>query len=167
MKLFYQITGLSPLRLEFKPIKEDTVQNVDLDVDETHAQAIASIEKLAQLMDSQFTLPGTKIKLGLDTLIGFVPGIGDTIGLAVSGYIVSRAAHLGVRKRTLGRMSWNIFLDWLIGLIPLIGDLFDWGWKANNRNAALLRRQFERQYGVQLPPSPVDQELDTLTRKSN
>lgn len=105
---------------------------------------VNSIESLARLMDSQFDVPGTKLNLGLDTLIGLVPGIGDTIGLAVSGYIVAKAAQLGVRKRTLARMSYNIGIDWLIGLIPLIGDLFDWGWKANNKNAELMRKHLEQ-----------------------
>lgn len=109
-----------------------------------HESSVEHVEKLANLMDSQFTLPGTSINIGLDTIIGFVPGIGDTIGLAISGYIVSHAARIGVSKRTLGRMGFNIGIDWLIGLIPLIGDLFDWGWKANNRNARLMREHHER-----------------------
>jgi len=105
--------------------------------------AVKSVESLAGLMDSRFSLPGTEIKLGLDTLIGFIPGIGDTIGLGVSAYIISRAAQIGVPKSKLTAMGFNVFIDWLIGLIPIIGDLFDWGWKANNRNAAIMRDHFE------------------------
>lgn len=104
---------------------------------------IESVEKLAKLMDSQFTIPGLPYKLGLDTIIGFIPGIGDTIGLAISGYIIAQAAKLDVPKFDLARMGFNVGIDWLIGLIPLIGDLFDWGWKANNRNAAILREHYE------------------------
>lgn len=100
------------------------------------------IDGLARLMDSQFTVPGTQIKLGLDALIGLIPGIGDTISLGISGYIVAHAHSLGAPKRLLARMGFNIFMDWLIGLVPLIGDIFDVGWKANNRNASLLRRHF-------------------------
>ncbi|WP_017931127.1 DUF4112 domain-containing protein [Robiginitomaculum antarcticum] len=105
-------------------------------------QRLNHIDGLARLMDSQFTLPGTQIKLGLDALVGLVPVIGDTISLGVSGYIVAHAHSLGAPKRLLTRMGFNIFLDWLIGLVPLIGDIFDVGWKANNRNADLLRRHF-------------------------
>ncbi len=105
--------------------------------------AVKSVESLARLMDSRFSLPGTEIKLGLDTLIGFLPGIGDTIGLGISAYIISRAAQIGVPKSKLTAMGFNIFIDWLIGLVPVIGDLFDWGWKANNRNAAIMREYFE------------------------
>lgn len=109
----------------------------------TTEDTIKSIEKLARLMDSQFTVPGLPYKLGFDTLIGLVPGIGDTIGLAISVYIVAQAARLGVPKIDLARMGFNIGIDWLIGLIPIIGDLFDWTWKANNRNAAILREHFD------------------------
>lgn len=115
-------------------------------------QHVEHIESLANLMDSRFRLPGTDIRLGLDTLIGFVPGIGDTVGLGISSYIVAHAHKAGVGKPTLLRMIWNVFIDWLIGLIPLIGDLFDWGWKANNRNAALLRAHYERELARRGPP---------------
>lgn len=106
-------------------------------------QTVESIESLARLMDSQFNIPGISAPLGLDTLIGFIPGIGDTIGLGVSGYIILQAARLGLPKRKLAIMSFNVGIDWLIGLIPLIGDIFDWGWKANNRNAAIIRDYYE------------------------
>lgn len=96
--------------------------------DDTHDQAgVEHVEKLARLMDSQFVIPGTSLKLGLDTIIGLIPGIGDTIGLAVAGYIVAQSARIGVKKRTLAHMIYNILIDWLIGLVPIIGDLFDMG----------------------------------------
>ena len=108
-------------------------------------ETVEHVESLAQLMDSQFALPGTKIRLGLDALVGLIPGVGDTLNLGVAGYIVARAKGAGVPTHKLAQMSWNIFLDWLIGLVPLIGDLFDVGWKANLRNAAVLRRHYEKE----------------------
>lgn len=105
---------------------------------------VEHIERLAALMDSQFKLPGTNIGMGLDTIIGLVPVIGDTAGLGVSSYIIYRAYQLGLPKRTIIRMAANVGMDWIIGLIPVIGDIFDVGWKANNRNAALIRKHFER-----------------------
>ncbi len=110
----------------------------------TPEQRLEHVEGLARLMDSRFAIPGIPIPLGLDMLIGFIPGIGDTIGLGVSGYIMAQARGLGAPKRMLLRMGGNVFIDWLIGLIPLVGDLFDWGWQANNRNTALLRSYLER-----------------------
>jgi len=118
-----------------------------------HEQRLNHVEGLARLMDSRFKIPGVPIPMGLDTIIGFIPGIGDTIGLGVSGYIISHAWGLGAPKRLLVRMGGNVFVDWLIGLIPLIGDLFDWGWQANNRNTALLRTHLEKEGHV---PITVD-----------
>jgi len=112
--------------------------------DHPHEARVQSVEKLAKLMDSQFQIPGVPFPLGLDTLIGLVPVVGDTVGLGVSGFIVVEAARMGVPKRTLVQMFGNIGVDWAIGLIPVIGDMFDWGWKANNRNAAILRRHHDK-----------------------
>lgn len=112
-------------------------------LDPTTRAQLEHIEKLAKMMDSQFALPGTQIRLGIDTLIGLIPGIGDTLSLGIAGYIVAHSAKMGVKKRTLTKMGYNIFVDWLIGLVPLIGDIFDVGWRGNNRNAALLRRSLE------------------------
>lgn len=108
-----------------------------------HEKIVQHIESLAALMDSQFKLPGTSINLGLDSIVGLIPGLGDTASLGVSGYIVMQAARLNPPKRKMFRMGFNIFLDWLIGLIPLIGDIFDIGWKANNRNAKIMREFHE------------------------
>lgn len=100
---------------------------------------VKAIENLARLMDSQFKLPGIPLRLGLDTIIGLIPGIGDSAGLAIAGYIVYQSRRLGVSRTIVFQMVFNIFVDWMIGLIPIIGDIFDWGWKGNNKNAALLR----------------------------
>lgn len=111
-------------------------------MDDATDKKIRAIENLAALMDSQFKFPGTQIPLGLDTLIGLIPGIGDTIGLSVAGYIIVQSSKLGLPKYKTIQMIFNSVIDWLIGTIPLIGDLFDWGWRANNRNAAILRDHF-------------------------
>lgn len=104
---------------------------------------VERLESLASLMDSQFEIPGSGIKLGLDTLIGLIPGIGDTIGLGVSSYIIIQALRLGLPKQKLPRMIFNVLIDWAIGLIPIFGDFFDMGWRANNRNAAITRAHWE------------------------
>jgi hypothetical protein len=100
---------------------------------------IAALEQLADLMDSALLIPGTNIRIGLDSLIGLIPGIGDTITVAVSGYIIHKARKAGAGPVLLSRMSWNVFLDWLVGLVPFIGDAFDMGWKANKKNVELLK----------------------------
>jgi hypothetical protein len=94
----------------------------------------------ARLLDDLIRIPGTKVGVGLDPVIGLIPGLGDVIGGAMSGYILLVAAKEGVPKSVLTRMLGNIALDSLVGVIPLVGDLFDFGVKANRRNIDLLER---------------------------
>ena len=98
------------------------------------------LARLADLMDSTFRLPGG-FRFGLDGLIGLIPGVGDLAGAAVSLYIVARAHRLGVSRATLYRMLLNVGAEALIGTIPLVGDIFDFAFKANLRNLALLERK--------------------------
>lgn len=101
---------------------------------------IQELELLADWMDSRFFIPGTNYRFGLDSLAGLIPGIGDTLGLLVSFYIVHKAMRHRLPHHLKAVMVWNIFIDWLIGIIPLAGDIFDIGWKANRRNVALLKK---------------------------
>jgi len=104
------------------------------------------LKKLAVTMDAKFKIPGVPLPIGLDSIVGLIPGIGDTISLAVAGYIVVGAARLGADSAVLFRMVLNIFIDWLIGLIPIIGDLFDIGWQGNMRNMRLLETKLEARW---------------------
>ncbi len=99
--------------------------------------------RLAALLDSKFEIPALKLRFGLDPLIGLIPGIGDTISLVLGMLIVFDARRLGARKRVLGRMVWNLTVDWVIGTIPLIGDVADFFIRPNQANAELLRREHE------------------------
>ncbi|QIE57837.1 DUF4112 domain-containing protein [Pikeienuella piscinae] len=92
-------------------------------------------------MDARFLIPGTRIRFGLDALIGLAPGVGDAIALVPGAWIVARAHALGARRRTLLRMVGNLAIDWFAGSVPLIGDIFDVGFRANLRNVALLRAE--------------------------
>ena len=101
----------------------------------------ASLERirwLAQLLDARFGVPGTRIRFGLDSIAGLVPGAGDLATGAVSLYIVWQARSMGAPVMLLARMLANIGLDTVGGTIPLVGDLFDVAFKANLRNVALL-----------------------------
>ena len=102
------------------------------------------VDRLASWLDARFVIPGTSVRFGLDSLIGLIPGIGDSATAAVGCYIIARAADLGAPKRLLARMGWNLLVDLLIGTIPIAGDIFDLTWKANLRNAALLKAHLER-----------------------
>lgn len=98
------------------------------------------VRSLARLLDSAIRIPGTNIRFGLDALIGLIPGVGDVSGAAMAGYIVLTAARLGVPKAVIGRMVLNLGVDTVVGAIPLLGDLFDVGFRANLRNSVLLDR---------------------------
>ena len=102
---------------------------------------VRRVRRLAVLLDSQFRLPGTNIRFGLDSLLGLIPGVGDTITAVFAGYIIVEAFRLGVPRNIIVKMVGNIVLDWLIGSIPLIGDLFDIGFKANIRNIRLIEKE--------------------------
>lgn len=107
--------------------------------------ASASIKKIkwvAKLMDSQFTLPGTKIKFGLDPLIGLIPGVGDFATFLVSGMMVSVLAKNGASGFVLARMVVNIILDALVGSIPVVGDAFDFVFRANEKNLKLMEEHY-------------------------
>ncbi|PSR57366.1 DUF4112 domain-containing protein [Adhaeribacter arboris] len=101
------------------------------------------VETLSRVMDSQFRLPGTQFKFGLDPLLGFIPVAGALSTYAVSGLLVFTMARYGVSRKVVILMLINIFLDSLIGSIPLIGNLFDFVYKANDRNVRLLRRHYQ------------------------
>jgi len=106
----------------------------------THPK-VASIQRLrkfSRLLDNAIPIPGTTYRIGLDPILGLVPGVGDFVGTALSAYIVIEAARLGVPRATLGRMVFNILLEGLVGAVPVLGDLFDFAWKANTQNIALL-----------------------------
>jgi hypothetical protein len=116
---------------------------------DVEAARLARLEGLAILMDAQFNIPFSPIPIGLDTLVGLIPGIGDTISMGVSGFIVAGAGRLDVPKSKLGVMCGNMLIDWAIGLVPIIGDLFDIGWRGNMRNVRIAREHIEARWDAE------------------
>ena len=102
------------------------------------------LARLAYWMDDRFVIPGTGWRFGLDSVVGLLPGVGDTVGAAVSSYIIREAYRLGVPQRLITRMAWNVGLDFLGGLVPGVGDVLDVAYKANRRNIRLIFRHFDR-----------------------
>jgi hypothetical protein len=96
------------------------------------------IRLLSRLLDEQFRIPGTTYRVGLDGLLGLIPGVGDAAGALLSAYIVYEAIRLGAPSTVLLRMIANIGIDTVGGAIPVVGDIFDMAWKTNKKNAALL-----------------------------
>lgn len=104
---------------------------------------VRRVDALARVLDRAFRIPGTDIRIGLDGVIGLIPGVGDAAGAALSAGIVIAAIRAGASRSVLGRMVANVAFDTALGTIPVVGDLFDFAWKANARNAALLRSFLE------------------------
>jgi len=110
--------------------------------------ATARVDRLARLLDRAVGIPGTGIRVGLDPLLGLVPGFGDFATGAISLYIILEAARLGVPRTTLVRMLGNVAIDTFGGSVPLVGDLFDVAWKSNSKNVALLQDHVRRPSGA-------------------
>jgi hypothetical protein len=102
--------------------------------------ALDALRRWAVLLDSAFRVPGTRIRFGLDAIIGLIPGIGDAIGALLSAFIINEARGLGAPRSVLVRMIANVMIETVVGAIPFAGDLFDAAFKANTRNLALLAR---------------------------
>ena len=110
------------------------------DAVETHPERLDRLRRYAGWLDGGFRVPGTRFRIGLDPILGLVPGLGDAAGALLATGLFAEGIRRGVPRATLVRIASNIALDFLIGAVPLLGDLFDFGWKANLRNVALLER---------------------------
>lgn len=102
------------------------------------------IDRLADLLDTRFRLPILGYRFGLDSLIGLIPGVGDAATAAISFYIIFEAARAGAGPLLILRMIYNVVIDAILGSVPVLGDLFDFAFKANLRNANLLREHYAR-----------------------
>jgi len=115
------------------------------------AQRDQMIEMIAWLMDRSIPIGGYRI--GLDPIIGLIPGFGDVFGTLVSAVLIVQAQRAGVPKATVLRMMANVAIDTMLGAIPFVGDAFDFAWKANSKNLELYRasmqgrRENARDYG--------------------
>lgn len=118
------------------------------------AQSVARLEALAWLMDSQFVLPGTTFRFGLDPLVGLIPVVGDIISGLISTYLIWEARRLGAPKWLIARMMANTLFDTAVGSVPVVGDAFDALFRSNVKNMALLRRHMERR-GLTCPKRPI------------
>jgi hypothetical protein len=100
------------------------------------------VERIARLMDSQFRLPGTRFRFGLDPLLGLLPIVGDVSSTLVSVALLLTMLRHGASGSVVVRMALNILIDSIVGAIPLLGNVFDFAYKSNERNVALLRRHY-------------------------
>ena len=105
---------------------------------ELNEEKLLRLKRLSHNLDEAFTIPGTERKIGIDPIIGLIPGGGDLIGGALSIYIMHAGIIMGMPRSVIIRMFGNIALEFIIGCIPIIGDLFDAMWKSNQRNVKLI-----------------------------
>lgn len=109
------------------------------DIEKRQVEIDESLDNLSIYLDGLFKVPGTTWRFGLDSLIGLIPNVGDTLTIFPSFYILIAGVRYGVPKITLLRMAFNIGLDYVVGMIPFVGDLFDFVWKSNKQNMELIR----------------------------
>jgi hypothetical protein len=107
---------------------------------ESDARTLAALRKWSVLLDSAFRVPGTKMTFGLDPILGLIPGLGDLTTPFFAGLLLLHAVRMKIPRVVQLRMVMNAAIDLAIGLIPVLGDLFDFGWKANVKNLVLLER---------------------------
>jgi len=105
---------------------------------EINEEKLGRLKRLSEKLDDSITIPGTERKIGIDPIIGLIPGGGDLIGGVISIYIMHSGIKMGVSRETIIRMFVNVTLEFVIGCIPVIGDLFDATWKSNQRNVKLI-----------------------------
>lgn len=109
-----------------------------------HDAELKKLERLASWLDARFFLPGTRLAIGLDSIFGLLPGLGDTLTTLPAAYIIYTAHRLGAPSHILVRMAANTGIDWAIGTVPFVGDLFDASFRSNVMNVDLLRRHLSK-----------------------
>ena len=110
----------------------------------TRADSIARITALTKLLDSAFLIPGLNRRVGIDAVIGLIPGVGDAISAALASYIIWEARQLGLPRWKIAKMIGNVAFDTAIGAIPVAGDAFDLFFKANERNLRIVNEHLKR-----------------------
>ena len=113
----------------------------------THTRTVQLLRQLSHLLDNAIPIPGTPYRIGIDPILGLLPGGGDIASGLLSVYIIYNAAKLGVPQETLIKMVSNILFDIIAGTVPVVGDVVDIAWKANIKNLELLETH------LQLPPT--------------
>lgn len=119
------------------PLAKNTDQRTE------NQRKLKSLDWLAWLLDSSIKIPGTNRTIGLDGIIGLIPGVGDVFASLLSGYIIVRALLMGLPIFVIGQMVVNMVIEGVIGVIPFFGDIFDFIFKSNRRNVRLMQRYFE------------------------
>ena len=129
-------------------LARQTAQNGLFDLLKTaspsQGDAIRRMEMMAKLLDNAFVIPGTNQRVGIDAIIGLVPGLGDIATTILSSYVIWEARNLGVSRIAIGRMLTNLVIHASVGAIPILGDVFDAFFRVNQRNMRIVRAQLDK-----------------------
>lgn len=104
------------------------------------------IEAMEQLLERSLVVPGTRFPIGLDTIIGFIPVLGDIVAAALAGYIVWEAKNLGLPRWKLWRMIGNVAIDSAVGAVPIVGDAFDMIYRSNTKNLRIVKKHLDKHH---------------------
>ncbi len=125
------------------PVTGQALSPENAPVGEVQRRRLRRVRALSRMLDDALRIPGTRLRVGLDPLIGLVPGLGDVLGGLLSGYVIYEGVRIGVSRKAVVRMLLNVVVELLLGAFPAVGDLFDAGWKANARNVRLLEGELD------------------------
>lgn len=123
-----------------KRVYRDSIRNMNT---VERLATLNRIRRLSRLMDTAIGIPGTRFRIGLDPIMGLIPGAGDLVSTSFSAYIIFLAARFKLPRQVLTQMIFNIALEAVVGSVPLVGDLFDAAYKSNIRNLNLLERHLQ------------------------
>ena len=128
------------------PNQFDTIARQIPELGRDAASVLRRVEAMEKLLERGFVIPGTRVPVGLDSIIGLVPVVGDLITAVLGGWILWEARNLGLSKFHLMRMAANIGIDTALGAVPLVGDAFDLLYRSNTKNLRILRRHIEKHH---------------------
>jgi Domain of unknown function (DUF4112) len=131
------------------PISQDQIEQMAKSLPSMSREPHAvrqRVEALELLLERSFHIPGTKVPIGLDSIVGLVPVLGDVVTAAMGAYMVWEARNLGMSKFQLMRMAANIGIDTVLGAIPLAGDLFDFIWRSNGKNLRIIKKHLDKHH---------------------
>lgn len=106
------------------------------------------VEAMEKLLERLFVIPGTNRQVGLDVLLDFIPFAGPTAAAAIGTYLAWEARNLGMSKWQISRMAGNIGVDWLLGMIPLVGAVPDFFFRSNTRNLRIIKRHLDKHHAA-------------------
>ena len=110
-------------------------------------QAVRSrVEAMEKILERAFVVPGINRPIGMDSIVGLIPVVGDIVTAAMGAYIIWEARNLGMSKMQLTRMAANVGIDTALGAIPLAGDVFDFIWRSNSRNLRIIRKHLDKHH---------------------